>query len=143
MVPIADCVPLKVVIISFPPSYLPSTLRLPTIDGSVGKPHNQQRTETRRRGDNDSQRNDSSYRHCATPSQFDSQAACDACKVSPWAEQSARGCGTRAGATQEATGDAIRGRKMNQQRAAASVYGSCADHIGSLSPLLEGDHKLR
>jgi len=40
---------------------------LAAIDGSVGKPHYQQSTESRRRGDNDSDRNDSTYRHCADP----------------------------------------------------------------------------
>ena len=68
MVPIAGCVPLKVVGHIIPPELTcRAPLRLPTIDGSVGKPHYQQRTETRRRGDNDSYRNDSSYRHCANP----------------------------------------------------------------------------
>ena len=40
---------------------------LAAFDGSVGKPHYQQSTETRRRGDNKSDRNDHAYRHCAKP----------------------------------------------------------------------------
>jgi len=56
-----------------PPTSSPRNRRLggsralAAIDGSVGEPHYQQSTEPRRRGDNQSDRNDSTYRHCADP----------------------------------------------------------------------------